>query len=94
MTFNHMHTDCKGFFNFMTAKSGFSRTNGTTIKVGHIRALAEKAAFKSFPSKHRTHDTTFVVHEGGEGENPSPSAKLGLRAMKAFEVMLCPHGAK
>ncbi|CAM6112274.1 unnamed protein product [Calypogeia fissa] len=51
-TFNHMLTDGKGFFNFLTAWSDLSRTNETTMnKVDFNRELAEKSSFKEYCSK-------------------------------------------
>ncbi|CAM6092921.1 unnamed protein product [Calypogeia fissa] len=90
VTFNHMHTDGKGFFDFMTAWSDFSISNKdktTTIAVEHNRALAEKESFKTFISREKTTKTpaSSTVAAGSKGED-GPIKVEGLRDMKSFEV--------
>lgn len=71
VTFNHMHTDAKGFFNFMTAWSDISRTHKTVVTVDHCRAQAEVPSLRALIP-----DTA----------NPPPAVKLPLWVMNALEV--------
>ncbi|CAM6092175.1 unnamed protein product [Calypogeia fissa] len=73
-TFNHMLTDGKGFFNFMTAWSDLSRTDETNVKVDHNRALTEKSSFQELISKHAGPSLA------------STGSRRPLWAMKAVEV--------
>lgn len=72
ITFNHMLTDGKGFFNFLSAWADLSRTDATAITVDHNRGWTENSSFKDYLSKH-------AVKASGQ-------TKLGEWAFKAFEV--------
>ncbi|CAM6108577.1 unnamed protein product [Calypogeia fissa] len=79
VTCNHMSTDAKGFFNFMTAWSDLSRTNETEMKVDYNREKIEIPSITElFPDRDITSST------GVGSDQPAP--KLGLWATKAYEV--------
>ncbi|CAM6083503.1 unnamed protein product [Calypogeia fissa] len=85
VTFNHMSTDGRGFFNFMKAWSDLSRTNDTKVAVDHNRARAEIAQIGALMSSKRAGLTDTASTEQGSGLSVEP-AKLGLWAMKSFEI--------
>lgn len=81
VTFNHMHTDVKGFFNFMKAWSDFAITNETSVEVEQNRAPANVPSLqKLLLELEEVNKNTSKTTGAGSG------AYVGEWPMKSFEV--------
>lgn len=88
VTFNHCHTDGRGFFSFMRAWSDLCRTNETAVMADHSRAMTDIPSFTNLilEQTSATASSTDGVH-GIDGVEDG-GCKNGREpwAFKAFEV--------